>query len=374
MAVKKKLTLKVLFDTNVIYTGSANDLFRKEITELLDNHKILSDIELYWHIPEVVLKERTFQMNKKGNELLPNVQKLERILGHNLNISSEIIRSRIDETIKKQLEKYQIHTAKTDTTKVDWETLINKALNRQPPFEDNEKEKGFRDALILECLMQLIKNSPTTKSICRIAFISNDGLLNVAATQATSSASNVNVFSNIDELVSLINILTSQITEETITSISAESGKLFFTKDDETSLYFTEGVRKKITEDYATQLSAKQEGADKRENGSWWINKPGFEKKDKQRVFWKSIIEVDFEEFKTSIESSSTKSILDLIQKKESTNPFLSTSAPSFQTKKEKVGEGKTRFEVLWSVTLTTNKKLKNPKVDSIKYVDTIPK
>ena len=374
MAVKKKLTLKVLFDTNVIYTGSANDLFRKEITELLDNHKILSDIELYWHIPEVVLKERTFQMNKKGNELLPNVQKLERILGHNLNISSEIIRSRIDETIKKQLEKYQIHTAKTDTTKVDWETLINKALNRQPPFEDNEKEKGFRDALILECLMQLIKNSPTTKSICRIAFISNDGLLNVAATQATSSASNVNVFSNIDELVSLINILTSQITEETITSISAESGKLFFTKDDETSLYFTEGVRKEITEDYATQLSAKQEGADKRENGSWWINKPGFEKKDKQRVFWKSIIEVDFEEFKTSIESSSTKSILDLIQKKESTNPFLSTSAPSFQTKKEKVGEGKTRFEVLWSVTLTTNKKLKNPKVDSIKYVDTIPK
>ncbi|MBI1767362.1 MAG: hypothetical protein HYR67_03180 [Bacteroidetes bacterium] len=38
---------------------------------------------------------------------------------------------------------------------------------------------------------------------------------------------------------------------------------------------------------------------------------------------------------------------------------------------KEKVKEGKTRFEVFWSITLTTNKVLKNPKIEDIRYLET---
>ncbi len=164
MIIKKKLKLKVIFDTNVVYTGSASDLLRNEIVELINNHKSLTDIEIEWYIPETVVKERIFQMNKKGNELLPHIQKLEKLLGHNLNITKEIIEDRILETVKKQLISLQIETIKIDIAKVDWELIIHNSLNRQIPFEDNEKEKGFRDALILECLKQIISNSPKTKS------------------------------------------------------------------------------------------------------------------------------------------------------------------------------------------------------------------
>lgn len=373
MATKKKLTLNVLFDTSVIFTGSASDLFRKEVVDLFENHSAVSDIDVVWYIPEIVLKERIFQMNKKGNELLPSIQKLEKLLGHNLGINHEIVKLRIDESIKKQIEKYNVKIAKTDTTKVDWDNLINNAAFRKPPFEDSEKEKGFRDALILEALKQIITNSPTTKSICRIIFFSNDGLLHNAAKALEETIKNLNVFSNIEELISLINILTSQITEELIDSIRDEAGKIFFVKNDMSTLYFTEGIRKKISEDFAKELSSKPEGIDERENGTWWVNKPGFEKKDKQRVFWKSIIEVDYEYFKTTLKTNPSKSLADILQSKESNNPFF-TTAPLFSTDKEKISDGKTRFEVLWSVTLTTNKKLKNPKIESLNYIDNIPK
>jgi hypothetical protein len=39
--------------------------------------------------------------------------------------------------------------------KVDWNRLIENAVTRRAPFEEGEKEKGFRDALIYECLLQL---------------------------------------------------------------------------------------------------------------------------------------------------------------------------------------------------------------------------
>ena len=39
---------------------------------------------------------------------------------------------------------------------------------------------------------------------------------------------------------------------------------------------------------------------------------------------------------------------------------------------KEKIREGKTRFEITWSVTLTTENKIKNPKIESINYLDIV--
>lgn len=391
---KKKLILKVLFDTNIIYTGSASDLLRQGISTLIKGHDKHNDIEIKWYLPEIVLKERLFQMNKKGVELLIPIQKLEKLLGHNLNITKEIIGSRIDETIKRQLQDNNIEVVKIDTKKVDWDNLINSAVSRIAPFEDNEKEKGFRDALILESLKQLLAESPSTKTICRIAFITNDGPLNVAATSLFSNHSNLYIYQDIDEFGSLINILDSEITEEIINKISLECDKLFFEKDSTDGLYYSANVSKQIKEKFSTQLNSKPDNADIRENGSWWISKPGFEKKSKQSVTWKSIISVDFTTFKTTISvtsspiatlSSISKDISGLNSRLGSglasslSGGFLSNfntlgnqNTPQFITSKDKVSSGKTRFEIIWSITLTTDNKQKNPKIESINYLDTI--
>lgn len=385
-AKKKKLKLKVIFDTNVIYTGSASDLLRNEIIELINNHNSLTDIEIEWFIPETVIKERIFQMKKKGNDLLPSIQKLEKLLGHNLNITKEIIEERIHESIKKQLTLFNIEVIKIDIAKVDWESIIDNSLNRQIPFEDNEKEKGFRDALILESLKQLISNSPTTKSICRIVFITNDNILNKAANQIGSLTPNLNVFPNVDEFISLINILDSKITEELINKIINDSEKLFFEKEIENTLYYSQNVRKYISENFSSELNDKLEGANNRENGIWWIGKPGFEKKNRQQIIWKTIISVDFIDYKITWLNTTP---LSFENQYLSNRPFLNIGQGNLSSKstgtgmgissreqmspnKEKIGEGKIRFEVTWSVTLSTDNKLKNPKIDTIKYLDTI--
>lgn len=369
MAVKKKILIKVIFDTNAIHTGSVSELLRKEVQELITTHSKLVDIEIEWILPETVLDERVFQMTKKALELLPSIQKLEKILGHNLNINGEIIEFRINETIQKQLKLYSLHILNLNISEIVWKEIINKSVKRLPPFEDNEKEKGFRDCLILETFKQIISGSPTSKSICRIIFISNDNLVNECAKQISSGLKNVNVFSKTEELVSLINILTSEITEELIDSISEEAERLFFTKEDRTTLYYMDSIQTKIKENFKAELARKSSGVDEKEAVMWWVNPPGFEKKEKQKIFWKTIIDVEYDNYKQTIEYKTGQGI---INTGLATSPSILSNLPT--TKKEKIGTEFSKFEVIWSLLLTTSKKLKSPKVESIDYVDTVPK
>lgn len=370
MTLKKKITLKILFDTNVIFTGSASDLLRKEIFEIINNHSTLSDINIEWYLPKTVLQERVFQMRKRGFELLPSIQKLERLLGHNLNITEEIIENRIQETIKKQIENIGLKIYELKLDEIEWHKIIHNSLNRLPPFEDNEKEKGFRDTLIIETLKQVIKESPTSPSVCRIIYISNDAICRNAASIISEDKKNVYIFEKVEEVVSLINILNSELTEDLISNIKNDAQSLFFVKEDKTTFYYTENIRNKIGEEYLAELNKVAENADKRENGTWWINPPGFERKEKQKIFWRSLIEIDFTNFKTIYETSPQSSLLESLRPKESGSRLLSLQ----NVKEEKFNEGQTRFEVIWSVTLTTTKKLKSPKLESIKFLDNIIK
>lgn len=308
---KKKNELRVIFDTSVIFTGSASDLFKKEILDIIETYSKLPDLEIRWHLPEIVVEERRFQMNKKGKELLPAIQKLEKLLGHNLNITEEIIQLRINETINKQLDKYKICEINIDTNVIDWHLLIKKSVNRLPPFEDGEKEKGFRDALIVECIHQLIDDSPSSPNICRLSFLSNDILLIDAAKERFSQVNNLRICSSTEELISLINILTSEIKEELINSISVNASKLFFTKGDLSTLYLKEDLPNLIREKFSKELKSLPENADRREDGQWWIYNPGFVKKISQRVFWKTIIEIDFKTYKKTPAPSTIPNSLD---------------------------------------------------------------
>jgi len=369
---KKKHELKVIFDTNAIFSGSASDLFKKEIPEIIENYSKLPDLEITWYLPEIVVEERRFQMNKKGIELLPSIQKLEKLLGHNLNITEEIIHSRIDETISRQIDKHNIIEIKIDPTRINWHLLINKSVRRLPPFEDSDKEKGFRDALIIECVQHLIDNSPSSSTSCRLAFLTGDQLLTEAAKERFSNVNNLRLCSSTEELISLINILTSEIKEDLINSISENVSSLFFTEEDNSTLYYKEEIRKKITEKFSKELNYLPENSTRREEGTWWLNKPGFVKKVGQRMFWKTILEIDCKIYKTTFTPSASPLGLDYLSSNQKSPMFKDViSRITSGIKEELVKEGKSKVEILWSVTLTTTKQLKNPKIDEINFIET---
>lgn len=373
---KKQLELKIVFDTNVIFTGSASDLFKKELIEFFTKYSTLSDIKITWLTPDVVIDERRYQMKKKGFEIIPSIKKLEKIIGHNLAITEEIIETRINETIEKQVTLYNVIPISIDVTKVNWETIIHNSCFRKPPFEDGDYEKGFRDSIILETVIQLINNSPSSKSICRIILLTNDKLLQEAFNDRTKSNNNTSVLNSLEEIESLINILSSEITEELISQIIDQIEKVFFETDNINSIYYKENIRQQIVDNYSNELRQLPSKADRRENLTWWISKPGFVKKEGQKVFWKTVISVESKAFKKQKEDS-----LSFLEKLTSNVEFEQSYKSPFgailgQKQSEKtdvlVSSGKTKFEIIWCITLTTSKIIKNTKIERIDYIETV--
>ena len=101
--------------------------------------------------------------------MLPTIERLERLLGHNLNITSDILETRVQAAVDKQVQNYSIAVHPLNPADVDWQRLMIDAAYRKAPFQLGEKEKGFRDALILETFMQVVAATPTSRSVARVA-------------------------------------------------------------------------------------------------------------------------------------------------------------------------------------------------------------
>lgn len=296
---KKTRELKIVFDSNAIYTVTASELLKKEVAQLIQENSSHPDLKTTWLLPEIVILERQYQMQKMGLELLPSVQKLEKLLAHNLNITDVTIRKSVKDVIEEQLKKFNINTISLETDKVDWKKIINDAAFRNPPFEAGKKEKGFRDAIIAEAFTQMISRSPKTPDICRVVMVTSDELLGVSIENKIVGCQNVKVFKDIDELKGLINTLVSQVTEEYVESLKEKAGKYFFVEKDKTTLFYKENIREQIKGKYESELKELPEGADTRENGTWYISPPRFDRKVGQRVFWYTQFRVEAEAFKS---------------------------------------------------------------------------
>jgi len=403
--------LKVVFDSSILYTGSASDLLNRDVIQLIREHSNHPDLILTWYLPDIVVHERQFQMLKKGQELLPTIQKLEKLLGHNLNITESVIESRVNEAVERQSQEYNLQRFSLVIDKVDWNRMILDAAYRHPPFEYSEKEKGFRDALILEAFMQIVADSPATPKICRIALVTGDKLLGEAAKSRTSSSANVRILSTNEELKGLINTLVSEISEEFVAKIQEQAKQYFFSPGEKTTLYYREDVATKIREKYNNELLALPKGADRRENGTWYILPPRFVKKEGQRVYWTSRISLEAKAYANTRASTfrspgfyvNAEGELELStdqnniigsgfivgpsqiqlggltyqagQQVTNESPYLLSPSPiTFPALPESgtlVMSGKIIFEITWSVLVKTNQKFNAPKIEDIRFVET---
>ena len=294
------LELEVVFDTNALYTGSASHFLRKEVSDLIDQNSNVPDLTIHWIVPEVVRHERQFQMLEKAYEMLPTIQRLERLLGHNLNITKEILDARVKEVVDHQVQQYGINVRTLDPTGVDWPRVILDATYRKPPFQSGEKEKGFRDALILETFMQIVVTSPTSRSSARLAFVANDQRLRDAAQSRLGTATNVHLLESIDALKGLINTLGSAVDEEFIEAIKQRAADVFFKSGDASTLYYKASVRVELEEKLKNATVSLPPGADKYTVEGWTIGSPRFAKKQGQRIYWTTRFEARLKALKLS--------------------------------------------------------------------------
>ncbi|MBI4681037.1 MAG: DUF4935 domain-containing protein, partial [Nitrospirae bacterium] len=319
-------------------------------------------------------------------EFLPPVQKLEHLLGHNLNITEEIIHDRIRKTIDKHIEDNSITIIDLNLDSIDWNDIVKKSTYRIPPFDKGDNEKGFRDALISESFMQLIESSPKTPQLCRIVLVTNDNLLETDLINKTSSLNNVKVYKDIEDVKGLINTLASQVQEGLIDKIKDKANRYFFEKENNESLYYKENIFKQIETRYQDKLNELHPDGDSRINGARYISAPRFDSKKGQRITWKTRIDVVSKTYKKSVGISSSGLGFGLVQSYAARHPFglglagipqPSEASTAFQglssllpDKDKLIAEGKTTFEITWSILVTTNYKFRNPKIESVDFVE----
>jgi hypothetical protein len=396
--------LRVVFDTNVLYTGSASDLVRQEVADLI-RQNVFPDLEVQWYLPELVRHERQYQMQRRALELLPAVARVERLLGHNLAITEQILIDSVEKAVSQRQQELGLVSVTLDFNKIDWHRVALDAVYRRPPFKEGETEKGFRDSLIVECFLQLVADSPRTPKVCRIVLVSGDRLVAQAVEARTTESTNTAVFSTLEELKGLINTLVSQVDELFLASLKPKAQKLFFVPKEESTLYYKEHIRDKLKEKFAAELAAPPQGATTRTNGTWHISPPNFVKKTGRRIQWASRIEVEAEAGKSatqpaaielsslraapSVNISSDYSLFKPVAGWSGHSGTVVIGGPGSTTMAGVTGEGTqwanylepfTAFttitthkgvdvyEVLWSADVTTDRELRRPSIDEIRH------
>jgi hypothetical protein len=393
----QKPQLKVVFDTNALYVsptslGSASDLVREEIADLIAERKY-PDLDILWYLPEVVRHERQFQMQAAALSLRPAIDKIERLLGHNLALTDEILLNHVEAKIDEKEKALELRELKLDQGKVDWSAVIRAASYRLPPFSPGEKEKGFRDAIVAESFLQLVADSPKTPNLCRVVLVTSDGLLSDAVNARISGHLNVSVLQGIEELKGLINALVSAVDQDFVGRLQPKARRLFFTSQgDKDALFYKADVRQRITEEFKGELAARPEGTTVRWDGTWRIGQPNFARKVGRRIFWASRIDIDAEAGNITTEPEQAPSFLDagegvnvayqfspavgspqqstqgvtnsLWNRLFSTTTFLAPPGKKVVTHK-----GKDVYEVLWSTEVTLAKELRKAQIEETKHI-----
>jgi hypothetical protein len=402
-----KPQLRVVFDTNVLYTGSASDLVRQEVANLV-KESAFPDLDIQWYLPEVVRHERQYQMQKRALELLPPIAKVERLLGHNLAINEQMLIENVEKAVSHRQQELSLLSLALNYPQVDWHRVLLDSVYRRPPFQAGETEKGFRDQIVVECFLQLVADSPKTSKICRVVLVTGDGLVAHAVEARTVGLTNTSVLSNLEELKGLINTLVSQVDEAFLAILKPKAKKLFFVPNDQSTLYYKEQVRQALSDKFTAELALLPQGATNRTNGKWLISAPNFVKKTGARIQWASRIEIETEASRTlfrspglDLKASVLASQVNLVpdQPFRGITDFLSSQASPSGKLSDMAGriwdtpggtlepenyqsivipggstitthKGVDSYDVVWSVNVTTRKELRRPSIDEIKHVE----
>jgi hypothetical protein len=359
----------LVLDTNVLWHPEKNvpvsPLFESFISKNRDAH----NIKVF--VPEVVFGELLFQQTSTAVDLLSKVNKNIHSLSE---ICSQKYKHRIaDDRVKKDVERKLrgwfsangLFLVETPVDAIDWKRIIHDAIWRNPPFEedkDKKKEKGFRDALILETVLQLNQDNPEVQ----IDFVSHDRLLRESS-DTRGKGTRIKSFESLEDLESHLKLLDQQLTEKFVSSITARAREKFFSPSGKQDLYDGEKVRSKIRESFPDKLSPPtpySSGGNLsrllgQSGSSWtseseeriWISPSNFDGRDDYVYHWKN--KISFIQFFKN-EGAATGSLLtDYVSRNE-------------------VRIRKVIFQVSWHSNVSTDGRFSRIRISGIDYLETV--
>lgn len=357
--VSRAPRVTVVFDSNVLFMEHVDKLICKEAYDYCAGESKTLGLEIDWRLPEIVISERRNQMKAKAATLSESVHKLERLVGHNWGLTPETLEMHIAASIDRQMSELGMKSLSLDYAQVDWAALVDAAARRLPPFS-KEKEKGFKDAVILEAFTQCAESAPRSPSVARIFLISDDGLLKQAAQDRVKAFKNVSVLTSIDDLRTEINAVAAHLPKEYIDRYVKKVDDLFFVEGAKTGLMYDWDILSKLKERFEDVLTSVPEGGYKARTKVNSISVPTFIKKDGQKLIFQSKIN-------RKMVASPIPTVVGNGDAAVGAKLGLLSPVPVSAPEKSEM-EGGHVFQVVWSLTLSKTGRLISPQFIDLVY------
>jgi hypothetical protein len=354
--MSKKVSISVILDTNAIYNSTIKHLLNKKIKDLIKLSATFKDVECSWILPKMVLDERKYQMRKDAFTMLERSKKVDDFFERKiLSVDEKKIDRKINQYIRREIKANKIKIISPKVRRINWNALINDSVNRGLPFE-KENEKGFRDRLIGETIIEYCKGVGKKK----VFILCGDKLLR-SFLESNVTKKSVFCHPTLLHLKNDINIIESNAEKGFIDKLVKES-KMYFSHGDK-SFFKRKGIWEKINKKYENVLSYSGTGIGyiRNNNSSYTYEKTLFIKKELQNVTFETAISRGYE-----LTSLSTVS------------PFSTSVAPQYPSTRTLWGTsydvlpsiGKEVFTVKWKCKILDDGSFSDGTFLSLSHVD----
>ena len=244
----------VIVDTNILWCKDKGPAVNPEFDTFWAEHEELTQLELA--VPEVVRGELLFQQTTSGTKSLDKIsegmKEISNVTSANYRqrVTKQQVHNRIITKFDKWLRARKGIVLPIPVERIDWKALCESAIWRKPPFSfdpkdsDNEKEKGFRDALIHETIISAVTSE--SRNI-NIAFICNDFLLRDTTAKKLSTNKRFTCYENLAAFGTFLKLTREKLTEQFIRNIVAMAAVKFYSPDDPDCMWWKSNIHSKLT-------------------------------------------------------------------------------------------------------------------------------
>lgn len=248
----------VVVDTNALWHEDKTFVVAPRFGEVWGELSALADLTLV--IPEIVRAELVFQQTtsavKSVEKATEQIDRLRAITGQRYGElpTPGKVRKLVEARFDRWVDEVRAVVVPTPISLVDWRRVVDAAVWRLPPFtfdsKDPSREKGFRDALILETLVAAIEDGVTPVS----AFVCSDGLLRATAAERLKDDSGFGVYDSVEALGSHLRLLKEHLTEQYVKSLVSTAEVYFFVSSSPETLFYSAGVKELVMIKHAREF------------------------------------------------------------------------------------------------------------------------
>jgi hypothetical protein len=254
MAKRTKLVPPIhllIVDTNILWLEDKGPAANPEFDKFWEEYKNLLPMELL--IPEVVRDELVVQHSSSGQKLMnqvgDNLTKLSAITTkkHQHRLSPEGMKKHIRAKFEQWVSKVGAKIVDVPLSEIDWKNLYVKAMWRMPPFspvtqdtKGRQVEKGFRDALILETVVSVVRKEK--KREANIVFVSNDLVLRECLADELWLETQFHSFESLADFASYVKLTRESYDKAFNEKLIKRAAERFFTSNDDQCLWIKEKI------------------------------------------------------------------------------------------------------------------------------------